>query len=62
MYMYMCTHTHALIVRSTICALENILRLLVFAYDSTTIATPGIARSNRLQSTEGKSHTLKSYL
>lgn len=64
-HMYMShtrTHTCAHRVRSTACALENVLGLLGFAYDSTTTAASGIARSNRLQSTEGESHTVKSYL
>jgi len=59
---YVCTHTHAHRLRSTVCALENVVWLLAFAYDSTTIAAPETARSSRLQSTEGKSHTVKSYL
>lgn len=39
--------------------LENILFLLILVFDSTAVASAGTAKSYMLQSTAGKSNTLK---
>lgn len=56
-----CTQNEEYRMRSTACALENVLQLL-FAHNFTTVAAPGIARSNKLQSAEVKSRTVKAYV
>lgn len=56
-YACVCAHTHTCTQSECSLCFGNVLWLSAFALNSTTVAAPEIARSNRLHSTEGNSHT-----